>query len=200
MFIDKALVSATAFAAGFALMGVEVFGVRMLTPYFGGAFTVWGAMISVVMAGLAAGYAVGGRLADKYPPRKLLPTYLAIAGTTTLLTPFATPLVGGAIANHIVDARIGALLAASLLFPIPTAAVGALTPALIKKKTDSIENVGNSSGAIQFLGTLGCIAGTLSSAFVLVKKTSSSTSMYIFATILLANAAAWIILNAIQKD
>ena len=69
-----------AFCAGFAVMGLELLGFRVLAPYFGYSMYVSGALIGVVLAALSIGYMIGGRVADKYTRREILWGILLIAG------------------------------------------------------------------------------------------------------------------------
>ncbi len=55
----------TAAITGGIVMSLELAAFRLYAPYFGYSIYVWGTMISVVMAALALGYAVGGWLADR---------------------------------------------------------------------------------------------------------------------------------------
>jgi hypothetical protein len=56
---------ATAAASGALIMALEILSFRLYAPYLGNSIYVWGTMISVVMLALAAGYAVGGWVADR---------------------------------------------------------------------------------------------------------------------------------------
>ena len=56
-----------AFVMGAVVMSLEMLASRYLTPFFGGAITTWGAIISTVLAALAIGYYAGGALADRHP-------------------------------------------------------------------------------------------------------------------------------------
>src|SRR5713226_3020237 len=55
----------TAAITGAAIMIVEILGAKMLSPYVGLSHFVWTAQIAVTLVALAAGYYVGGRLADQ---------------------------------------------------------------------------------------------------------------------------------------
>ena len=52
-------------AAGAVVMALEIIASRVLAPAFGSSVYVWGSIISVFLAALALGYALGGRLADR---------------------------------------------------------------------------------------------------------------------------------------
>ena len=47
------------FLSGAVLLGVEIAASRVLAPTFGSSLYVWGALIGVVLTGLALGYAIG---------------------------------------------------------------------------------------------------------------------------------------------
>ena len=53
------------FVSGAVLLGVEIASSRVLAPFFGNSLYVWGALIGVVLTGLAIGYWLGGVLADR---------------------------------------------------------------------------------------------------------------------------------------
>ena len=53
------------FVSGAVLLGVEIASSRVLAPFFGNSLYVWGALIGVVLTGLAIGYWLGGALADR---------------------------------------------------------------------------------------------------------------------------------------
>ncbi|HWO02631.1 MAG TPA: fused MFS/spermidine synthase [Blastocatellia bacterium] len=67
---------ATPLITGAAIMVLELTAFRLYAPYFGYSIYVWAIMISVVMAALAAGYAIGGWVADC--SRTDLPLYTII--------------------------------------------------------------------------------------------------------------------------
>src|SRR4051794_41554035 len=60
-------VTIAVFVSGAVLLGLEIAASRVLAPYFGNSLYVWGALIGVVLAGLAAGYWLGGTLPDRWP-------------------------------------------------------------------------------------------------------------------------------------
>src|SRR5215510_8814316 len=79
--------------AGGAIMMLEILGGRLLAPMFGHSIYQWGALIGMVMAALALGYALGGLVGDR--PRALgwLLAALAAACVATLALPWLAPLV-----------------------------------------------------------------------------------------------------------
>jgi MFS family permease len=189
------LVVATSFASGFALMGFEIFGSRVLAPFFGSGTPVWGATISVVMAGMGVGYAFGGKWADKHP---------SFAAVAFLLIPPALlfaffPLYGKAVCSLVDGIGLGrrpaALLAATILFSAPVFFLGTVSPMLVKLKVFSMSEVGGGSGVVYAAGTAGGVAGTLVSAFFLIGVLSSTSAIFLLGSLLLMTALPLYIFN-----
>ena len=185
---NKLLLYATALSAGFVLMGYEIFGSRVLTPHFGSSIHVWGALIAVFMAGLSVGYACGGKFADNHSGYMSLAILLAIPAFFLLVFPVYGKRFCFLAGKIEYDERIATLVAALMLFFIPTAFIGAISPYLVKMNTSSFDEVGRGNGSIFATGTLGSIAGTIVSAFFLVGRIESSKAIMLLGGILLINA------------
>ena len=183
----------TAFVTGFVMMGFEVFGTRVLSPYFGSGLHVWGALIAVVMAGLSCGYAVGGVVADRGKTRRMLIYSLGSAGLLLLLFPCFSIFVCRWIDSFQLGRKPSTLLAALLLFLLPSFFIGCVSPLLVKLKIRNLDKVGEGSGIIYSVMTMGSIAGTLVSAFYMIGHFSSSGSIVLFGIMLLLNAVILIL-------
>ena len=57
---------ATAMVTGAVVLVVEILGAKMLAPWFGSSHFVWTAQITITLLALAAGYYLGGWLADRW--------------------------------------------------------------------------------------------------------------------------------------
>src|SRR5215207_9255964 len=72
------------FVGGAVLLGVEIAASRVLAPFFGNSLFVWGALIGVVLTGLAIGYWAGGVLADRFPGPGLLVGVMGLGALSVL--------------------------------------------------------------------------------------------------------------------
>ena len=65
---------------------LEILAGRLLAPYVGISLETYTSIIGTVLAGIAAGAWVGGKLADRIDPRRLLGPTVALGGVLALFT------------------------------------------------------------------------------------------------------------------
>lgn len=170
-----------AFVAGFVMMGMEILGSRVLAPTFGSSVQVWGALISVFMAGLGFGYAAGGWWADRRPQPSSVVWLLLLAAILMATMPAYDTTWCQAIGRTGLPVSWGALLAATVLFAPACACLGAVSPLLIRLVTPDAEHVGRCAGRIFAIVTVGSIAGTLVTAFWLIGSMGTARAMLVMA-------------------
>lgn len=84
-----------AFCCGALVMVLEMVGARVLAPHVGTSAVVWTSLIGVVLACLAVGAWLGGRLADRHLSRRGLAFILTGASLGSALAAGTHRLVGG---------------------------------------------------------------------------------------------------------
>jgi spermidine synthase len=153
-----------AFGSGFAVLTIEIAGARLIAPVFGLSAVPWTAVIGVILAALALGSHLGGRLADR--GRIPLAWVLVAAALTAAL-----PVLGGAvpwIARGVLGFIGGAVASALILFAPSVLCLGAVVPYLVQADTESLGKVGRRAGDVTAAATAGSIAGTFMTGFVLL--------------------------------
>jgi spermidine synthase len=146
-------------------MVVEILGSRVLAPKFGTTLHVWSALITVTLAALAVGYAVGGRVADRRPGLGPLVAVMACAGGTLLLSDLtARPVLGAAYDAGMVS---GTFMAATLLFLPTLFLLGMLSPMAVRAAANH-QHLGASVGNLYALSTVGSVAGSLLVSLLLI--------------------------------
>lgn len=166
--MKKVLVFALAGWSGFFVMAVELLSGRILAPNFGNSIHVWGAVITVFMLALSVGYLLGGHFSVFSPSLGRLGGLLIAAGMTTLPVVIFGNQALDWIFDHINDPRYGSLLASSMLFFVPTAISGMVSPYAIRLLATQVHVSGKSAGSVYFVSTFGSAAGTIITSFYLV--------------------------------
>lgn len=154
--------------SGFFVMAIELLSGRLLAPYFGGSIYVWGAIITVFMLALSLGYLWGGRASLHAPSLKRLALILLAAAVTTLPVLLLGDSLLERLSAVLSDPRFGSLLAAALLFFLPTCISGMVSPYAVRLLVADRASAGHLAGKLYFVSTFGSAAGTILTSFYLV--------------------------------
>jgi spermidine synthase len=163
-----AAIAVTVFISGGVLLSVEIMASRVLAPFFGNSLFVWGAVIGVVLAGLALGYAVGGAVADRAPAPALLVAVLLLGSVGVLLIPVLDDRVLELVVRWDPGPRLNPVLAMVLLFGAPSVLLAAVAPIAVRLRAPELAVLGRTAGRLFSVSTCGSIVGTFVTAFWLV--------------------------------
>jgi spermidine synthase len=161
------------FATSMGVMIVELVASRLVSKYLGSSLFTWTGVIGVVLGGISLGNWLGGRLADRFRPRTLAAVLLLIASVLTFLIIVLDIVVGrmtwalesdGMTMSTLI--RTIALIA--VLFLLPSAALGTISPVMAKHALELSAGVGKTVGGIYAFGSLGSIGGTFLAGFFLI--------------------------------
>lgn len=159
------LAAALVFLASGSVLVLEILAVRLLAPYVGLTLETTTSIIGAALAGIAAGAAAGGWLADRSDERKLLAVLLVVGGLLTLLI---VPLVR-ALGPGARDGGDIAALGITLITLVPPAAVlSAVSPTVARLRLHDLSASGRIVGGISAWATAGALVGTFVTGFVLV--------------------------------
>lgn len=172
--------------SGAAILVVETLATRLVAPYVGLTLESTTAVIGVALAGIAAGAALGGRWADRHDPVAVAALMLVVGGLGTLAVRPVVRLLGPLLGAGPVAAVL--LVAASTL--VSVTALAAVTPAVTKARLTGLDRSGEVVGGLSAAGTLGSLAGSFLTGFVLVALLPVSA-------ILLVTAAACLLLGLV---
>ncbi|MEW6603051.1 MAG: fused MFS/spermidine synthase [Nitrospirota bacterium] len=156
------------FICGAVVMSFEILGSRVLAPNFGSSVFVWGSLISVFLAGLSAGYYLGGRISDINPSSKKLSLMIIAPGILFLTFPLYSAPISDWIFVKDLGVRISPLIASTVLFLIPSVFLGIVSPYTAKLMICSLRTSGKTIGTLYALSTFGSIIGTLITSFYLI--------------------------------
>jgi spermidine synthase len=169
------------FLAGIGSMATEICASRLLAPFYGSSTVVWANIIGLILAALAVGYWLGGRIADAHPHVRLL-GYLVIAGAALIAAvpfaarPFLQLSIGG-IEHLSAGAVVGSFFASLLLFAPPVVLLGMVTPFAIRLAATEVDTAGVTAGRIFALSTSGSILGTFIPALITIPLIGTQRSL-----------------------
>ena len=192
--LPRVLLMVCVLASGAAVMLDEFLAVRLLARYFGSALDVWASVISVLLIGLSAGYALGGRLADAVGTLKPIAGALIVAGAFGTIVERLCVRLCAALIESDYAVSLHPYLAAFVVFFAPILALGTVLPQAIRLRAEITGKLGASAGAISSLSTVGSVLGVLLTVHVLLPHVGVRESLLGASTLLiLIGAVTWVL-------
>jgi predicted membrane-bound spermidine synthase len=210
--IAAALPYAVVFLTSMGIMIVELVASRLVAKYVGNSLYTWTGVIGIILGGISLGNWLGGRLADRFPPRSAIPFILGAASVLTVLI-VVLDLAASILANVIEERTIAVsvplasfVLVAGMFF-LPSCAMGTVAPVMAKYALDRPGAVGSTVGGIYAAGSLGSIAGTFLTGYLMIPLLGLTVNVIIVAAMLAALSllmggwkiatGAWLVLLAV---
>ena len=187
--MDGRLAGALVFVASGAVLVLEILAGRLLAPYVGVSLETFTGIIGVVLAGIAGGTWIGGRLADRYDPLALLPGSLVLGGAAAIA---AVPIIRalGPSADGSNPPTI--IFLATVAFFLPSALLSSVTPMVVKLQLRTVDHTGRVVGRLSALGTAGSLVGVFGTGFVLVAQfPTTPVVLALGALLVLAGLGIW---------
>jgi spermidine synthase len=169
--LPRWVAAAVTFLCSGAVLVLEIVGLRLIAPYVGVTLQTSTAVIGFALAAIAIGAWTGGATADRTDPRRLLAPLMVAGGALVAavlpLVRFTGALLTGADAG-------GVLLLAAVAVVVPAALLSAVPPMVVKLQLASLAETGSVVGRLSGIGTIGAIAATFATGFVLIAILPSS--------------------------
>lgn len=179
------LLEVLVFTVGAGSLGAEIAAARLLAPWFGASTIVWANTIATVLVALSVGYAVGGRLADRYPRPATLGQIVLAASVLLGVVPFVSgPFLRRAVSavDHLSAAVfLGSLVGVGALIAVPLLLLGMVSPFAIRLTIDSVDATGRTAGRLYAISTVGSLVGTFLAALLLIPYVGTRRTFLIFA-------------------
>ncbi|MGD9531509.1 MAG: fused MFS/spermidine synthase [Pseudonocardia sp.] len=159
---------------------------RLVAPYVGLTLESTTAVIGVALAGIAAGAALGGKRADAASPRGVAAGALTLGGLGVLAVAPIVRLAGPAF-----DPGPAGAIGLVALSTLPSVtALAMVTPAITRARLTGLDGSGTVIGSLSAAGTIGSLAGTFLTGFVLVTLLPTTAILIVTAAACLALALA----------
>ncbi len=179
------LLRAIVFVVGAASLGAEISAARLLAPYFGASTIIWANTIATVLVALAAGYAIGGQLADRRADLRGLCAIVLLASVLLAAVPFvADPFLRlsvKALGALSVGGFLGSLVAVLVLVAIPVLLLGAVAPYANRLTVVEVADTGKVTGGLYAISTAGSLVGTFLAALLLIPLIGTHRTFIVFA-------------------
>jgi spermidine synthase len=153
--------------SGFISMELELLGTRLLAPVFGSTIYVWTSLIGITLTFLALGYWYGGKLADE---KKINLNKLGLIIFSLGIYISFLPFLSDLILRYLINWGIifGPLAVSMIILAFPIFFLGFIVPTSVKFATDNMGDIGERSGEIYALATVGSVIGTFATGFFLI--------------------------------
>jgi spermidine synthase len=119
--------------------------------------------------GIAIGNWLGGRLADRYDPKRILPTLYFVSAVLTFTILLLNTYSAGWDRPDGVGWPYWVALNVFVIFFLPACALGTISPVVAKLALDQGWSTGSTVGNVYAWGTAGSIIGTFLTGFVLIE-------------------------------
>jgi spermidine synthase len=164
------------FITGFIILMLELTAFRLLAPFFGMSIYISGTIINIILLALAAGYLLGGYVADR-KSSAMLPYSVIFTATCYLFLIYMSysPLLRSLSRMPLL---LGASLSTILMFFIPVTLLSFIPPYIVKQKAGKAAT-GKTTGKVYALSTLGSIFGGISTTFIFIPMFGSRVTFLI---------------------
>jgi spermidine synthase len=152
--------------SGASVLAIEMLGTRILGPFYGVSLYLWSALISVTLAALSLGYAIGGRWADRGPSIGRFSSVIGLAGLWIVAVPWMRDPV--LAATESAGLRTAVLVTATVLFFPPLTLLGMVSPYAIRLKASSLKVVGRTAGNLYAISTVASVVAAVATGFILI--------------------------------
>ncbi len=143
---------------------IEIAAGRLMAPYIGVSIDAFTGIIGTILAGIALGASVGGRLADRQDPAPLIGRALVIGGGLTILS---VPIVVS-LGPSTGPGPVGIVVLTAAAFFAPAAVLSSIAPMVTKLRLEDLDDSGSVVGDLSAAGTAGALIGTFGTGFALL--------------------------------
>jgi len=190
-FVRLVVPSATVFFSSGCIMILELVASRLVARDLGSSLYTWTSIIGVVLAGISIGNYLGGRIADRYHPRRALAVLFGLSSAACVGIVVLNNVVGEWTWLWQLSWPVHVFLQVSVVFLLPSTLLGTIGPIVAKMALDQGLAAGRTLGSIYAWGAAGSIAGTFLAGFFLIATFGSVVIIWSIGAALLAMAVLY---------
>ena len=162
------LANALVFASSTCVMVLEIVAARLIAANLGASLYTWTSVIGVILAGISIGNYLGGKIADRHEPRRVLPMLFLGASALSFSVLWFNQLTVLWYRPETWSWPGWVLLNVMVVFLVPATTLGIIGPVVAKMALDEGRRVGSTMGSIYAWAAVGSIFGTFLTGFVLI--------------------------------
>lgn len=176
--LNTRLANATVFVSSLCVMVIELVAGRMIAGDLGSSLYTWTSIIGTVLAGLAIGNVIGGRLADRFPSRKTLANLFLLSSVLAASIALWAPIVGDWPTLWTLPWPVRVASHVAVIFFLPAMMLGTISPVAARMALEQSDWAGRTIGGVFAWGAIGSIVGTFLTGFLLIALLSTGTIIW----------------------
>ncbi|PWH16164.1 MAG: spermine synthase [Anaerolineae bacterium] len=181
---ERKFIYIVVFISGMTALAVEMSASRLIGNVYGNSNLVWASIIGLILIFLAAGYFIGGNLADRYPAANFLYLLLGLGGFTTGLIPLLSQPILRLASQAFDELNLGILFGSFsvvlILFSIPVTLLGMISPFAIRLLVEDRQSSGKTAGRLYAISTLGSFLGAFVPVLISIPLIGTYRTFYAF--------------------
>jgi hypothetical protein len=176
--------NAIVFVASVCIMVLELTASRLIARYVGNSLYTWTSVIGVVLAGISIGNYLGGWLADRFAPHRVLPWLFIASGALTFSVLLLNNWAARTERPGEMNWQLWVMLVVAWVFFLPALSLGTISPVTASMALARSAKTGITVGNIYAWGALGSIVGTFLTGFWLIGEFGSPQVIWMTAATL----------------
>ncbi len=190
----------TVLFANACIMTVELLAGRLVARYLGQSLYTWTTIIGVILAGMALGNYLGGRLVDRHQPRRLLAVLLFGASAACLGILVLNTFMGGVSFVQGLSWPLRTVVHVGVAFLVPGILLGTINPVVARIALTLGTGPGQTVGIIYGAAAAGSIGGTFMTGFVLMDHFGYTAIIYLVSAALAGLAVVYAVNAGMKKE
>ncbi len=162
------MANALVFASSACIMILELVAARLVAQNLGASLYTWTSVIGVILAGISIGNFLGGKVADRHIPRKILPLLFLASSILSFSVLWLNHIVSQWARPDTFSWPSWVVFNVALVFLLPAVMLGTISPVVAKMALDQCRKTGSTVGNIYAWAAIGSIVGTFLTGFVLI--------------------------------
>lgn len=164
--------AAAVFVSNAVFMAIELAAIRIMAREFGTSIYTWTTAIGVVLAAVSAGNFIGGWLADRIAPRRLLASLFLLASVSgagsLLLGMFCARALDEVVPLMTMSWPAQILMFSLAMLLLPCLLLGMVSPAAAAWRLHMGVGAGRAFGDVYAWGSAGSIVATFATGYLLI--------------------------------